>query len=61
MFSRVDGDTELEECILEIRKANGFDKERYYKQDKKNILNRFSNEELIQFMLERNQQNKELC
>ena len=60
MFSRVDGNTGLEECILEIRKANGFDKDRYYKQDKKNILNRFSNEELIQFMMERNQQNKEL-
>ena len=58
MFSRVDGNTELEECILEIRKDNGFDK--YYKQDKKNILNQFSNEELIQFMMERNQQNKEL-
>ena len=52
MFSRVDGNTELEECILEIRKDNGFDKR--YKQDKKNILNRFSNEELIQFMMERN-------
>ena len=38
MFSRVDGNTGLEECILEIRKANGFDKDRYYKQDKKNIL-----------------------
>lgn len=58
MFSRVDGNTEIEECILEIRKANGFDKD--YKQDKKNILNRFSNEELIQFMMKRNQQNKEL-